>query len=182
MQRAWWQFVVGSFFTSMVIQRFPASVLAPSPGNDAAPAVLSPMAVVARVLGVLPGPVVTLTVLTQALESLAHANVRRSVGVFGERGLVRPRFHCLHHAKGVGHEGPAQGCCCAVLLPRWAIVWQTAHFQHSSLPTGVRDRLAGREYRHGGWQQQWWGLQRLAAICTRRPLSLARHPKPRYTI
>ena len=139
------------------------------------------LAVVARVIGVPPGQFVTLTVLTQALESLAHANVRLSFGVCGERVFVSPRFHRLHHAMGVGHEGPAQGCNFAVLLPLWDIVWRTANFQNVFLHTGVRDQLAGREYGRGFWQQQWLGLQRLAVTCTRCPRFRAHHPERRHT-
>jgi sterol desaturase/sphingolipid hydroxylase (fatty acid hydroxylase superfamily) len=139
------------------------------------------LAIVARVIGVPPGQFVTLTVLTQAVESLAHANVRLSFGILGERVLVSPRFHRLHHAMGVGHEGPAQEWNFAVLLPLWDIVWRTASFHNIFLQTGVRDQLAGHKYGRGFWQQQWLGLQRLAATWTRRPGFHTHHPERRHT-
>ena len=181
MQRAWWPFVVGSFLTRMVLQRVPARILAPSPSHGAAPTVFLPRAIGAHVIGVPPGQFVTRTVRTQALESLAPATVRLRVGVVGARGLVRPRLHRLHHAMGVGHAGPAQGCHWAVLRPLGDLMWPAAHLQHRSLPTGVRDHRAGHASGRGFWPQPWLGLQRVAATCTRRPLSLAHHPKRGHT-
>src|SRR5687768_3901724 len=43
MQHAWFQCIVGSFFTCLVIQSFPGSALAQSPGNEATPTVLQPI-------------------------------------------------------------------------------------------------------------------------------------------
>jgi hypothetical protein len=53
------------------------------------------------------------------------------------------------------------------------VLFRTADFKPSYLPTGVRDQLAGRDYGEGFWAQQWFGLQRLWAA-----LAPARAPRP----
>jgi sterol desaturase/sphingolipid hydroxylase (fatty acid hydroxylase superfamily) len=89
------------------------------------------------------------------LQSLQHANVRlRWPGVF-ERLLVSPSFHRLHHAMGIGHEGPARGVNFAVLFPVWDVLFRTADWRPGFVPTGIQDQLTGRDYGRGFWAQQW---------------------------
>ena len=143
------------------------------------------LVLVARAVGVAPGQFVAVVVCTQLLESLAHANLRLGFGALGERLLVSPRFHRLHHAIGAGHEsrGPGSlgGCNFAVLFPVWDVLFGTADFSSRLRPTGIRDQLAshgGRDYGRGFWAQQRLGLVRLArAFAPRRgaaPLAPAR--------
>lgn len=126
-------------------------------------------ALVARLIGVGPGQFVALVALSQLMENLQHANVRLSFGRFGERLLVSPRFHRLHHSIGVGHEASGRGTLgghnFAVLFPVWDVLFGTASFADRYDPTGVRDQLpeeGGRDYGRGFWAQQWLGLKRLA--------------------
>ena len=98
--------------------------------------------------------------------SLSHTNARVSFGWLGERLLVSPRFHRAHHAIGVGHEGPYQGCNFAVLFPLWDILFRTANFTSAWEPTGIRDQLDGRDYGIGFWRQQWLGIVRLKEAFT----------------
>lgn len=119
-------------------------------------------AAVALLIGVSPGQFFLIMIATRMLESLSHANVRLSFGAIGERLLVSPRFHRMHHAIGVGHEGSHRGCNFAVLLPLWDIVFRTANFSAKLEPTGIRDQLTGRDYGDGFWAQQWLGLTRFA--------------------
>jgi sterol desaturase/sphingolipid hydroxylase (fatty acid hydroxylase superfamily) len=119
----------------------------------------------ALAVGVPPGQFVAIVALTQLVESLSHANVRLGFGPL--RGwLVSPTYHRLHHAIGVGHESAGQGTLgghnFAVLFPVWDMIFRTARFDTTPLPTGIRDQLAGRDYGHGFWAQQWLGLKRLA--------------------
>lgn len=123
---------------------------------------------VARFIGVAPGQFVLLVAVSQLLESLGHANLRLSFGWLGERLLVGPYFHRLHHAIGLGHEfkgrGTLGGCNFGVLLPIWDVIFGTANFSHHMQPTGVRDQLpeeGGRNYGQGFWAQQWLGVLRL---------------------
>src|ERR1700745_3484837 len=75
MQRAWFQYIVGSFLAGLVIQSFPVSVLAQSQGSETAPTVLQPIATMAtrseRSLADLP---VSVTVLEQEQIQTAPAH------------------------------------------------------------------------------------------------------------
>lgn len=128
------------------------------------------IALVARAIGVAPGQFIALVAVTQLIESLSHANVRMHFGRWGERLLVSPRFHRVHHAVGIGHEsrGPGSlgGCNFAVLFPVWDALFGTADWRSPPQPTGIRDQLpehGGRDYGRGFWRQQWLGLRRLLA-------------------
>ena len=115
---------------------------------------------IALLIGVPPAQFALIVVLGRMLESLAHANLRFSFGG-AERLLVSPRFHRVHHAIGLGHEGEHRGCNFAVLFPIWDVLFGTANFGHVYPATGVRDQLDGRDYGSGFWRQQWLGLTRL---------------------
>lgn len=126
------------------------------------------IAFTARAIGVPPGQFVAVVAVTQLVENLSHANARVGFGWLGERLLVGPRFHRLHHAIGLGHEGAQPGtlggCNFAVLFPVWDMLFGTARFDGRFEPTGIRDQLpeyGGRDYGVGFWAQQWLGLKRL---------------------
>ena len=121
-------------------------------------------ALIALAIGVPPGQFITIVVATRVVESLSHANVRMGFGWLGERLLVSPRFHRVHHAIGLGHEGVARGCNFAVLFPVWDKLFGTANWDNAFPPTGIRDQLEGRDYGVGFWRQQWLGLKRLGAV------------------
>lgn len=136
------------------------------------------MAVIALAIGVQPGQYVLLVAASRALQSLQHANVRIHFGKIGERLLVSPRYHRLHHAIGIGHEsggaGTLGGHNFAVLFPVWDILFRTARFDTGFEMTGVRDQLPppqgiGRDYGSGFWGQQWLGLKRMLAYARRAP-------------
>ncbi|MCA2999116.1 MAG: sterol desaturase family protein [Rhodocyclaceae bacterium] len=116
---------------------------------------------VALLIGVPPGQFIALVVASRMIESLSHANLRLHFGRVGERLLVSPRFHRVHHGVGVGHEGRTQGCNFAVLFPIWDVMFGTANFEPTFPATGIRDQADGREYGDTFWRQQWLGLQRL---------------------
>ena len=128
------------------------------------------MALIALAIGVQPGQYVLLVAASRALQSLQHANVRIHFGRVGERLLVSPRYHRLHHAIGIGHEsggaGTLGGHNFAVLFPVWDMLFRTARFDPAFEMTGVRDQLPppqgiGRDYGDGFWRQQWLGLKRM---------------------
>lgn len=116
---------------------------------------------VALVVGVPPDAFPWLLVAIALVESLSHANVRLSFGPVGDRLLVSPRYHRIHHAVGLGREGAARGCNFAALFPMWDLLFGTACFAPLYPATGLRDQLRGRDYGNGFWRQQWLGLQRL---------------------
>jgi sterol desaturase/sphingolipid hydroxylase (fatty acid hydroxylase superfamily) len=128
------------------------------------------MAVIALCIGVQPGQYVLLVALSRILQSVQHANIRLHFGSIGERLLVSPRFHRLHHAIGVGHESRGRdslgGHNFAVLFPIWDVLFGTARFGGGFALTGIRDQMPppqgkGRDYGHGFWRQQWLGLRRM---------------------
>lgn len=127
-------------------------------------------ALLARLIGVEPGQFVAITVVTQLLQSLQHANASIGFGAFGERLLISPRFHRRHHSIGIGHESEGRGTLgghnFGVLLPWWDMLFRTADFEPRFDATGVRDQLpeeGAHDYGHGFWHQQWLGLSRLFA-------------------
>jgi len=128
------------------------------------------MGVIAIGIGVEPSQYVLLVSVSRILQSLQHANVKIHFGWLGERLLVSPRYHRMHHAIGVGHEnadGKLGGCNFAVLLPVWDILFRTANFTPQFVATGIRDQLPGadgtpgRQYGCGFWSQHWLGLKRM---------------------
>lgn len=105
---------------------------------------------IAVLIGVPPGQFPLILLILRLAESLSHANVRLDFGRVGERLLVSPRFHRLHH--GVLSAG-ARGRNYGVLLPVWDWAFGTADFRRDHYPrTG--DPTAPRDYVQGGWLSQ----------------------------
>jgi len=122
----------------------------------------------ALLVGVAPSQFVAIVAITQLVESLSHANVRLSFGRVGQRLLVGPQYHRLHHSIGIGHESAGAGSLgghnFAVLFPLWDLLFGTARFDGRYEPTGIRDQLpesGARNYGRGFWAQQGLGLLRL---------------------
>lgn len=121
-------------------------------------------AALALVVGVEPAQFILLVAISQLLQSFQHANLKLGFGGVGERLLVSPRFHRLHHAVGIGHEsgGRLGGCNFGVLFPWWDVLFRTANFEAIYLPTGIRDQVTvQRDYGRGFLAQQRLGMQRL---------------------
>jgi sterol desaturase/sphingolipid hydroxylase (fatty acid hydroxylase superfamily) len=116
---------------------------------------------VAQLIGVPGAQFVGIVLLMRGVESLSHANVRFGFGALGDRLLVSPRYHRIHHGIGVGHEGAARGCNFATLFPVWDLLFGTADFGRYYPPTGIRDQLEGKDYGRGFLAQQWLALKRL---------------------
>ena len=119
-------------------------------------------AFVALLIGVSPNQFVWIVIVSKMLESLSHANLRLSFGAIADRLLVSPRFHRVHHAIGLGHEGRARGVNFSKTFALWDVLFRTAYFEAVNPATGIRDQLSGRDYGNGFWQQQKRGLVRLA--------------------
>ncbi|WP_237216219.1 sterol desaturase family protein [Falsiroseomonas oryziterrae] len=113
---------------------------------------------VALLIGVPPVQFVLIVMVRQLAESLSHANVRLDFGRVGERILVSPRFHRIHHGElSAGEHGRNY----AVLLPIWDWIFRTGDFDRSSYPrTG--DPHAPESLATGGWlRQQVDGMKEL---------------------
>jgi sterol desaturase/sphingolipid hydroxylase (fatty acid hydroxylase superfamily) len=114
---------------------------------------------VALLIGVSPMQFPLLVLVLRFLESLSHANVRLSFGNIGERILISPRFHRLHH--GIRAAG-RNSCNYGAVLPWWDVLFRTADFSPRYLPTG--DPTGDEALHTGGyWQQQWAGMKRFFA-------------------
>lgn len=135
----------------------------------------SMLVLLGHMIGVPPTQFIAIVAFTRVLESFAHANVRLSflplLGGWGERLLVSPRYHRVHHAIGIGHEsqGPGSlgGCNFAVLLPVWDVLFGTANFEVRYDATGIRDQLpeaGGQDYGRGVLMQQYLGFKRLLRL------------------
>ena len=114
---------------------------------------------IAVAIGVPPAQFPIIMLVLRLAESLSHANARIDFGWLGERLVVSPRFHRLHH--GVLSIGAA-GKNYAVLLPVWDWMFGTADFDRGRYPrTG--DPTAPESLASGGWlRQQIDGTKRLA--------------------
>jgi sterol desaturase/sphingolipid hydroxylase (fatty acid hydroxylase superfamily) len=115
---------------------------------------------IALLIGVPPGQFPLILLLMRLAESLSHANVRLDFGRLGERLLVSPRFHRLHHGLlSAGEHGRNY----AVLLPAWDWIFGTGDFRRDVYPrTG--DPGAPEALASGGWlRQQAAGFRRLLA-------------------
>lgn len=126
------------------------------------------LVLVALLIGVPSGQFIAIIILMRMVESLSHANTRMGFGWLGERALVSPHFHRLHHGIGIGHEGAARGCNFAPLFPLWDIIFRTADFSRALHPTGISDQLTGADYGNGFLRQQVLGVKRLLRTFTRR--------------
>jgi sterol desaturase/sphingolipid hydroxylase (fatty acid hydroxylase superfamily) len=116
---------------------------------------------VALLLGIPPGHFLGIVVVTRLIQSLSHTNVRMGFGWLGNRLLVSPHYHRIHHCIGVGHEGRVMGCNFAPLFPVWDLLFGTANFSPAWPATGIRDQLDGVDYGEGFVAQQVLGVKRL---------------------
>jgi sterol desaturase/sphingolipid hydroxylase (fatty acid hydroxylase superfamily) len=125
------------------------------------------LALVALAVGLPGNQFVLVVMLMRFVESLSHANVRLGFGWLGERLLVSPRYHRIHHGIGVGHDGAARGCNFATLFPVWDILFGTANFGRDYPATGIRDQLEGADYGRSFLRQQWLALARMGRALRR---------------
>lgn len=120
------------------------------------------MAVFAVLVGVQPTEFVAILVASRLLESFSHINARIGFGRIGERILVSPRYHRLHHARANPAEPHIHDHNFAAVLPIWDILFGTAKFEPGAIrPTGVDDPEADRDNGRGWLGQQIAGARRL---------------------
>ncbi len=113
---------------------------------------------IALLIGVPPAQFPLIILLLRLVESLSHANVRLHFGRLGERLLVSPRFHRLHHGElSAGQDGRNY----AVLLPVWDWVFGTADWHRDRFPPTGDPAAPAVLARGGWWRQQWAGLAQL---------------------
>lgn len=119
--------------------------------------------VVGLAIGIPPLQFPLLILALKFMESLSHANIRLSFGRLGERLLISPRFHRLHH--GIKAAG-RRSCNYGAVFPYWDMLFRTADFSAEYLPTGdvrVPEALATGGY----FSQQWAGAKLFIAALGR---------------
>jgi sterol desaturase/sphingolipid hydroxylase (fatty acid hydroxylase superfamily) len=92
-----------------------------------------------QMVGVQPGEYVSILMVGRLIESWSHANVDMSFGKVGERLVVGPRFHRLHHALANPDERHIHDHNFAPVFPIWDILFGTAIYDGKQRPTGVDD-------------------------------------------
>jgi len=119
---------------------------------------------VALVIGIPGQHFIGLIILMQFVEAMSHVNARISYGWLGERLIVSPSFHRVHHGIGTGHEGTARGCNFAILFPVWDMLFGTARYDVEPGATGIRDQQNGERYGESFWEQQVIGVRRMLGM------------------
>ena len=97
------------------------------------------LVVFAQFVGVQPDDYVLILVVGRLIESWSHANVDMSFGRIGQKLIVGPRFHRLHHALAGPNEAHIHDHNFAPVLPIWDILFGTAIYDGKHRPTGVND-------------------------------------------
>ncbi|UFN48006.1 sterol desaturase family protein [Roseomonas sp. OT10] len=114
----------------------------------------------ALAIGVPPEQFPLIVLLLRLAEALSHANLRLSFGRIGERLVVSPRFHRLHH--GVLSAGQT-GRNYAVLLPVWDWIFGTADWKRDAFPETGDPEAPEALVSGGWWRQQVVGARRMWA-------------------
>jgi sterol desaturase/sphingolipid hydroxylase (fatty acid hydroxylase superfamily) len=112
------------------------------------------LAVFAQFVGVQPDDFVLILMVGRLIESWSHANVDMSFGWLGERLLVGPRFHRLHHARADAAQPYIHDHNFAPVLPVWDMLFGTARFGDVQRPTGVDDSRIDADNGRGWLGQQ----------------------------
>ena len=113
-------------------------------------------------VGVQPGEYVVILMIGRLVESWSHANVDMHFGWLGERLLVGPRFHRLHHALASPEERHIHDHNFAPVFPVWDILFGTAIYDGKHRPTGVDDPAVDADNGRGWIAQQVTVLGRFA--------------------
>lgn len=107
-----------------------------------------------QIVGVQPGEYVVILMVGRLIESWSHANVDMGFGWLGDRLLVGPRFHRLHHAHATSDEVRIYDHNFAPVFPVWDILFGTAIFDRRHRPTGVDDPVIDADNGRGWLVQQ----------------------------
>jgi sterol desaturase/sphingolipid hydroxylase (fatty acid hydroxylase superfamily) len=128
-----------------------------------------------QMVGVQPGEYVVILMIGRLVESWSHANVDMGFGWFGNRLLVGPRFHRLHHALASPEERHIQDHNFAPVFPIWDILFGTAIYDERNRPTGVADPVVDADNGRGWIVQQvtvFWRFARALVPKLRRATAL----------
>jgi sterol desaturase/sphingolipid hydroxylase (fatty acid hydroxylase superfamily) len=128
------------------------------------------LAVFAQLVGVQPEDYVLILMVGRLVESWSHANVDMSFGRIGEKLLVGPRFHRLHHALASPEERHIHDHNFAPVFPIWDILFGTAIYDGKHRPTGVDDPVVDADNGRGWIAQQIMVFGRFLRALLPRPV------------
>lgn len=126
------------------------------------------LSVFAQFVGVQPEDFVLILIVGRLIESWSHANVDMNFGRLGQRLIVGPRFHRLHHARADASDPHVHDHNYAPVFPIWDILFGTARFDGVRRPTGVDDAVVDADNGRGWLGQQVAGFKRFVAALTAR--------------
>ncbi|MDH2235464.1 sterol desaturase family protein [Pigmentiphaga sp. GD03639] len=126
------------------------------------------LATVGLAMGVEPSEFALLGLLSELVQNLSHTNVRFGFGRIGERLLVDPKFHRLHHMVRDPERPSLHNCNFGQVLPVWDILFGTALYGEKIRPTGVSDPMVDADNDRGLVGQQWQAARRFWGA-VRRP-------------
>ena len=133
------------------------------------------LVVFAQLVGVQPGEYVVILMVGRLVESWSHANVDMGFGWLGDRLLVGPRFHRVHHALANPDERHIHDHNFAPVFPIWDILFGTAIYDGKHRPTGVDDPVVDADNGRGWIVQQvtvFWRFTRALVPKLRRATAL----------
>ena len=124
------------------------------------------LVVFSQIVGVQPDDYVLILMVGRLIESWSHANVDMGFGRIGERLIVGPRFHRLHHALASPAERHIHDHNFAPVFPIWDILFGTAIYERKRPPTGVDDPVIDADNGRGLLTQQVSVFGRFIAAIT----------------
>ncbi len=124
------------------------------------------LVVFSQMVGVQPDDYVLILMIGRLIESWSHANVDMSFGRIGEKLIVGPRFHRLHHARASATERAIHDHNFAPVFPVWDVLFGTAIYDHTQRPTGVDDPAIDADNGRGWLVQQATVFGRFIAVIT----------------
>ena len=121
------------------------------------------LACVGLAMGVDASQFAVIVMVSELLQSLSHANVRWGFGRAGQRLVVDPPFHRLHHMLRDPERPTLHDCNFGQVLPWWDQLFGTALYGEPPRPTGVSDPVVDADNGRGLVAQQWFVLRRFWA-------------------
>lgn len=118
------------------------------------------LASVGIVMGVEIADFAWLTLISELVQNFSHANVRFSFGPIGEKLLIGPKFHRMHHMVVDPQRPNLHNCNFGQVFPFWDILFGTALYSEPIRPTGVNDPMVDADNDRGLVAMQWHTLKR----------------------
>ncbi|MCT9810456.1 sterol desaturase family protein [Acidovorax sp. Be4] len=121
------------------------------------------LATVGLLMGVEPSEFALLMLVSELVQNFSHANVRLQLGWLGrlgEKWIVGPRFHRLHHMLRDPEQPTLHNCNYGQVLPVWDRLFGTALYGVPLRPTGVGDPAVDADNGRGVIAMQWHSLRR----------------------